>query len=227
MKKEFKFPRLKFPKLNVWHFMIALLMLCFSIFTYIYEKELKRTVKVVVQVTDENSLPIEALEVELKDDTQSTAIKESSNGKFTVKNVRYHQLEDSLNLRIRLVDQSFHDVVVGYKYDKTNKVITLDLVKIKSTINLTNEFDNADPSLLAEYIPAIVNTIYHPLTLRDSPSLYGRKLGSIPKNAQVEIQYYATEEVTINGKRGRWCFVQYNNESGYVFGGYLLEQSTL
>lgn len=56
------------------------------------------------------------------------------------------------------------------------------------------------------------------LAMRDEPdSESGNRLAKIPHGAVVTLQNFEKEKTTIAGRSGRWCYVTYQNESGWVF----------
>lgn len=60
------------------------------------------------------------------------------------------------------------------------------------------------------------------LSLRTEPSVKtGTQLVKIPSGATVNLENCEKSSVTIDGRRGRWCMVTYNNETGWVFDAFL------
>lgn len=61
------------------------------------------------------------------------------------------------------------------------------------------------------------------LALRSDPSVnVGRRLLEIPSGATVEIEDCQNATQTIDGRRGRWCMVSYNNTTGWAFDAWLI-----
>lgn len=60
------------------------------------------------------------------------------------------------------------------------------------------------------------------LSLRTEPSVKtGTQLVKIPSNSTVNLENCETNYVTIGGRRGRWCMVTYNGQTGWVFDAFL------
>lgn len=60
------------------------------------------------------------------------------------------------------------------------------------------------------------------LALRDRPDAErGERLVKIPHGAEVEIMNCEKNAVTISGRSGRWCQVEYNEVNGWVFDAWL------
>lgn len=73
---------------------------------------------------------------------------------------------------------------------------------------------------------AITATVDSPkdgfLALRDSPDAdRGERLAKIPHGAEVEIMNCEKNPVTIDGRSGRWCQVEYEGVNGWVFDAWL------
>lgn len=73
---------------------------------------------------------------------------------------------------------------------------------------------------------AITATVDSPndgfLALRDRPDPdRGERLAKIPHGAEVEIMNCEKKAVTIAGRSGRWCQVEYKGVSGWVFDAWL------
>lgn len=60
------------------------------------------------------------------------------------------------------------------------------------------------------------------LSLRTEPSVKtGTQLIKIPTGATVQLENCAKNFLTIDGRRGRWCMVSYNGETGWAFDAWL------
>ncbi|MCD9186609.1 MAG: hypothetical protein LUM44_09250 [Pyrinomonadaceae bacterium] len=60
------------------------------------------------------------------------------------------------------------------------------------------------------------------LSLRTEPSVKtGTQLVKIPSGSTVNLENCETAYVTIDSRRGRWCMVTYNNQTGWVFDAFL------
>jgi hypothetical protein len=60
------------------------------------------------------------------------------------------------------------------------------------------------------------------LALRNRPNAeHGERIARIPHGAEVEILNCEKTAVTIGGRSGRWCQVDYNGQTGWVFDGWL------
>lgn len=60
------------------------------------------------------------------------------------------------------------------------------------------------------------------LSLRTEPSVKtGTQLVKIPSGSTVNLENCEKNYVTIDSRRGRWCMVTYNNQTGWVFDAFL------
>ena len=60
------------------------------------------------------------------------------------------------------------------------------------------------------------------LALRDQPDAEnGNLMAEIPHGAAVALENCEKEKVTVGGRKGRWCMVTYNGETGWVFDAWL------
>lgn len=59
------------------------------------------------------------------------------------------------------------------------------------------------------------------LNLRDKPATTGKLLVTIPYRTELTVIKHEGEEVTIQGRKGRWAQIQYQNKTGYAFSGFL------
>jgi hypothetical protein len=60
------------------------------------------------------------------------------------------------------------------------------------------------------------------LAMRNIPdSEYGTRLAKIPHGATVTLNNCEKEKVTIGGRSGRWCQVEYQGQTGWVFDAWL------
>ena len=60
------------------------------------------------------------------------------------------------------------------------------------------------------------------LSLRTEPSVKtGTQLIKIPTGATVQLENCEKNFLTIDGRRGRWCMVSYNGETGWAFDAWL------
>ena len=61
------------------------------------------------------------------------------------------------------------------------------------------------------------------LALRDEPDPEsGDRIAKIPHGATVVINNCERAMSTIDGRSGRWCQVEYDGETGYVFDAWLI-----
>jgi hypothetical protein len=61
------------------------------------------------------------------------------------------------------------------------------------------------------------------LALRSEPSVeHGKLLEKIPHGTVIELNNCEKNQVTVAGRKGRWCQVNFADQSGYVFDAYLL-----
>lgn len=89
----------------------------------------------------------------------------------------------------------------------------------KNTTNGTNDPDNERGS-------PITATVNSPndgfLALRSQPdSQHGERVAKIPDGAEIEVLRCAASSVTIAGRSGRWCYVSYDGQTGWVFDAWL------
>ena len=59
------------------------------------------------------------------------------------------------------------------------------------------------------------------LNLRDKPATTGKLLITIPYRTEVTVIKHEGDEITIQGRKGRWAQIQYQNKTGYAFSGFL------
>lgn len=60
------------------------------------------------------------------------------------------------------------------------------------------------------------------LALRSQPdSEHGERIAKIPDGAEIEILRCSASSVTIAGRSGRWCYVSYGGQTGWVFDAWL------
>ena len=59
------------------------------------------------------------------------------------------------------------------------------------------------------------------LNLRDKPATTGKLLVTIPYRTEVSVLKYEGADVTIQGRKGRWAQIEYQNKTGYAFSGFL------
>ena len=60
------------------------------------------------------------------------------------------------------------------------------------------------------------------LALRDEPDVEnGTLLAKIPHGAVVNLENCEKQQTTVAGRKGRWCMVTYQGETGYVFDAWL------
>lgn len=59
------------------------------------------------------------------------------------------------------------------------------------------------------------------LNLRDKAATTGKLIVTIPYRTEVSVIKYEGDEVTIQGRKGRWAQIAYQNKTGYAFSGFL------
>ncbi|HRJ51155.1 MAG TPA: L,D-transpeptidase family protein [Candidatus Thiothrix moscowensis] len=59
------------------------------------------------------------------------------------------------------------------------------------------------------------------LTVRSAPAANGASLGSLGRNAEVQVARFVGAVQTIGGRSGQWAEISYAGGRGYVFGGFL------
>jgi len=89
----------------------------------------------------------------------------------------------------------------------------------KNSTNGTNDPDDERGS-------PITATVNSPndgfLALRSQPdSEHGERVAKIPDGAEIEILRCAASSVTIAGRSGRWCYVRFDGQTGWVFDAWL------
>ena len=89
----------------------------------------------------------------------------------------------------------------------------------KNSTNGTNDPDDERGS-------SITATVNSPndgfLALRSEPdSEHGDRVAKIPDGAEIEILRCAASSVTIAGRSGRWCYVRFDGQTGWVFDAWL------
>ena len=107
----------------------------------------------------------------------------------------------------------------------------LEKEKLKDEIaNIQRQLDerknNAADDNLDQRGSSVTATVDSPndgfLALRDRPDAErGERIAKIPHGAEVEIMNCEKNAVTIGGRNGRWCQVEYNGVNGWVFDAWL------
>ncbi len=60
------------------------------------------------------------------------------------------------------------------------------------------------------------------LALRSEPNAeHGERIAKIPDGEEIEVLRCSGSQVTIAGRSGRWCYVSYNGQHGWVFDAWL------
>jgi lipoprotein-anchoring transpeptidase ErfK/SrfK len=59
------------------------------------------------------------------------------------------------------------------------------------------------------------------LMVRAQPDSNASSLGTLKRGAEVEVNQLIGNSQTIGGVKGRWAEIDYNNQTGYVFSGFL------
>ncbi len=97
----------------------------------------------------------------------------------------------------------------------------LDEQKIAN--NNTRPSPNEDDDELGSPITATVNSPKDGfLALRSIPDAeHGERILRIPHGAEVEINNCEKTRLTISGQAGRWCQIEYNSRTGWVFDAWL------
>jgi hypothetical protein len=85
-------------------------------------------------------------------------------------------------------------------------------------LSLNDKIDELETSA---YGIAIVDVDSPTLNMRSKPSLISGIVFKIPNGAAVEVQYYDTEKLILNGKQGQWCKIKYADLEGWVWGNFL------
>lgn len=66
-----------------------------------------------------------------------------------------------------------------------------------------------------------ISTAKPTLTVRNSPAIAGKKIGSIPTNGKVKILERTDNKDFIGGKSGEWVKIEWKDSFGYVFDSFL------
>lgn len=133
---------------------------------------------------------------------------------------------EELNLQDRVAEarkkaRFAAEVIAGskFKYDKLVEKYNAvaDLLKINRISMSTRQADIAD---YAKKKKGVVKADGG-LVLRTAPSKSAAKLATIPDGAEIAIIAITDRAESISGKSGNWLKVQFNNQTGYVFGGFV------
>jgi len=89
-------------------------------------------------------------------------------------------------------------------------------------LSLTDKIDELEASA---YGIATVNVDSPTLNMRSDPSLVSSIVFKIPNGAAVEVQYYDTRKLILNGKQGQWCRIKYADLEGWVWGNFLVSKN--
>src|SRR5512136_98988 len=65
------------------------------------------------------------------------------------------------------------------------------------------------------------------LRMRENPQLNAKVVATLQNGLQVELLEEKDPEITIDGKKGRWTKVSYDAWTGWVFGGFLVNEEDL
>jgi hypothetical protein len=103
-------------------------------------------------------------------------------------------------------------------------VVALVLAVVTSSIQYSLYFSEGEPKIETSNQPqqtfGLVKAA-HGLNLRSTASSSGEVLASIPANSSVEIISQDGPEETIGSKTANWMQVKYNEQLGWVWGGYI------
>ena len=108
-----------------------------------------------------------------------------------------------------------------------------ELANLQKKLEEQKNSNSATPAVNARPFPshapqaAVTARVNSPndgfLALRDEPDLdSGERIAKIPHGATVVINNCERTESTIDGRRGRWCQIEYDGETGYVFDAWLI-----
>ena len=101
--------------------------------------------------------------------------------------------------------------------DELIELVTVLRTESDSLRGLINDFKER-----YGHTTATVDVDNNTLNMRAEPSLRSSVLFRIPNQSIVTIIAYDTEEVYIDGAKGRWCKVNYAGSIGWVWGNYLI-----
>ena len=108
--------------------------------------------------------------------------------------------------------------------DREKERLSEEIANIQK--RLDEQKKNASPSDDDPGDNSVIATVNSPndgfLALRTEPDAdRGTRLAKIPHGHTVEIMNCEKQAVTIGGRSGRWCLVEYNGQTGWVFDGFL------
>ena len=68
-----------------------------------------------------------------------------------------------------------------------------------------------------------ITTTSDALNMRNSPSLGKNIVMKIPNESIVDILFYDSDIISLDGQSGQWCKIKYAGTEGWVWGNYLTE----
>ncbi|MDR0455765.1 MAG: SH3 domain-containing protein [Treponema sp.] len=90
-------------------------------------------------------------------------------------------------------------------------------------ISETNTFHNIIENRSIIKITRYVNSL-EGLNIRNEPNINSTKILTIPCNSQVDLLAIDSNEIIIDGIKNYWYLINYNEITGWVFGGYLVDE---
>ena|ERR1700756_3786382 len=119
------------------------------------------------------------------------------------------------------------------KKNKTSPFVWLILIAVgiymfTCNSNSSSHSDKPTPTNTATYSNGVTATVISTsgLNLRDEPNSNATVLTSVPYNSTVSILDKGGLSETISGQTANWYKVEYNNTTGWLWSGYLKQDST-
>jgi len=99
-------------------------------------------------------------------------------------------------------------------------------VAANSNMSVENKTTDANDEKIRESGMLVLARVDAPgdgfLALRSEPSASaGERIAKIPHGSYVSIEDCQREQTAVSGKKGRWCMVSYENNTGWVFDAWL------
>ncbi len=110
--------------------------------------------------------------------------------------------------------------------DKEKEKLRDELANIQKQLDEQRRNANRADKTDEERGSSITATVDSPndgfLALRSEPDAdNGDRIAKIPNGAEIEVLRCGGGTVTIGSRKGRWCYVEYNGQTGWVFDAWL------
>jgi SH3 domain-containing protein len=101
-----------------------------------------------------------------------------------------------------------------------------EIANIQKRLDERKKSSNTDPADDDLHDASVTATVNSPndgfLALRTEPDAdRGTRLAKVPHGHIVEVLNCEKQAISIAGRSGRWCLVEYNGQTGWVFDGFL------